>query len=535
LRSTSALASFSIDKHSGKLKLLSSARLPKGEDAVYVGTLGMGRWLVSVSYAACNVVIHRINEDGTIQMPPVQTLATAKTAHCAVTDHSGRIVFVPHVAPNAIFQFRLDEQSGRLTEAGKVPGGTANAGPRHLVFHPNLNVAYTSNESGSSISVYRFDPEAVAFDDTPGGLQPAFQTLSTLPSDFQGRNTAAEVKIHPNGNFVFVSNRGHDSLAAFAIGAEGKLTALGQTPTEKTPRSFDFTEDGRFLLVPGEASGKLTVYRVDPGSGKLSRLETYDVGKGLTWVLTVADAREQIKHLMERLGASGMLGLSKESPALPPLRNVEALKQEPPQHSSWIKSSQPFGMALFGLGLCAVAWRVGSWMLKQNAERASPETGRGLGEFMAGLFFFTLGCLACAWLGWTYFPAWLENQLWEDVPLRRPLLAVLLASSVSLFCLLGVIVMYDSDNWKVGRALEYAAGVPAVACLALYGMTFVAYWVHDGISPFRWMTHAQGKLLRMEFLLCGLLAVFTCISIVVAVIVTGKVLVKLCSWFARLP
>jgi 6-phosphogluconolactonase len=279
LRTNSTLASFRIDPATGTLKPLSTAPLPKGENAAFVGTDRTGRWLLSASYAAGKVVVHGLKDDGTIQTPAVQTVETAKTAHCAVTDRDNRFVFVPHVTPNAVYQFRLDAAAGKLTEAGKVPGGTAQAGPRHLAFHPTLNVAFTSDEQGSSITAYRFN--------ATDGLKPV-QTLSTLPADFKGQNTTAEVKIHPSGKFVWVSNRGHDSLAGFAIDADsGKLTALGQTPTEKTPRSFDLSPDGGFVIAAGEGSGKLAVYAVDRGTGKLTRRHTYDVGKSLTWVLAI--------------------------------------------------------------------------------------------------------------------------------------------------------------------------------------------------------------------------------------------------------
>src|SRR5262249_22133699 len=190
-----------------------------------------------------------------------------------------RFVFVPHVTPNAVFQFRLDAKSGKLTEAKKAPGGTDKAGPRHLAFHPTLDFAFTSNEQGSSITAYPFSPRE--------GLKPV-QSLTTLPADYKGPNTTAEVKVHFSGKFVWVSNRGHDSLAGFAINAQsGKLTALGQTRTEKTPRSFDLSPDGRFLLAAGEGSGKLAVYRVDVATGKLTLLRTWDVRKSLTWVLAI--------------------------------------------------------------------------------------------------------------------------------------------------------------------------------------------------------------------------------------------------------
>jgi 6-phosphogluconolactonase len=208
-----------------------------------VSTDRTGRWLLSASFAAGN-----------------------------------RFVFVPHVAPNAVFQFRLDPASGKLTAAGRAPGGTAWAGPRHLAFHPTRDLAFTSDERGSSITAYRFDPSA--------GLKPV-QTLATVPADFRGWNTTAEVKVHPSGKFVWVSNRGHDSLAGFAVAESGKLSALGYTPTERTPRSFDIDPDGRFVFGAGEGSGKLSVYRVGLDTGTLTRLHTYEVGKSLPWVLAV--------------------------------------------------------------------------------------------------------------------------------------------------------------------------------------------------------------------------------------------------------
>jgi 6-phosphogluconolactonase len=271
------LASFRIDPATGKLKALGTAALPKGENAVFVGTDRTGGWLLSASYQAGRVVVHRLR-DGVIETPPVQTLTTTKTAHCTVTDPDNRFVFVPHVAANAIYQFRLDPATGRLGSAGKAKGGAIRAGPRHLAFHPSQSLAFTSDETGSSITAYRFDPRA--------GLDP-LQTLSTLPADFKGANTTAEVKVHPNGRFVWVSNRGHDSLACFSIVSPGKLSALERTPTEKTPRSFDIDPSGRFLFAAGEGSGKLAVYQIDADTGKLTRLHTVDVGTSLTWVMAV--------------------------------------------------------------------------------------------------------------------------------------------------------------------------------------------------------------------------------------------------------
>ncbi len=128
LRTNSTLASFRIDPATGKLKHVSTAALPKGENAAFVGTDRSGRWLLSASYAAGKVVVHRLGDDGTIQEPAAQTVATAMTAHAIATDPDNRWVFVPHVTPNAVFQFRFDAASGKLTDAGKAPGGMKKSG-----------------------------------------------------------------------------------------------------------------------------------------------------------------------------------------------------------------------------------------------------------------------------------------------------------------------------------------------------------------------------------------------------------------------
>lgn len=278
LRTTNALASYRLDAATGKLKPLSSVNLPKGQNAAFVATDRTGRWLLSASYSGGTVVVHRIKEDGTIESPAVQTVKTTQTAHSVAVDRDNRLVFVPHVSPNAVYQFKFDATTGQLTEAGKAEGGRAKAGPRHLAFHPTKDLAFTSDESGNSITAYRYEDGV--------GLKP-MQTLSTLPEGYSKTNSTAEVKVHPSGKFVWVSNRGHDSLAGFAIGADGKLTALGQTPTEKTPRSFEIEPDGKYAFGAGEGTGKLAVFSVDTDSGKLTRLYTQDVGKKLTWVMAV--------------------------------------------------------------------------------------------------------------------------------------------------------------------------------------------------------------------------------------------------------
>lgn len=278
LRSTNKIASFQLDPQTGSLKLLNEVSLAAGSNATFVGTDRSGKWLLSASYSGGKVVVHKLNADGTISGSAVQTIETAKTAHSTAVNRENNIVYVPHVTPNSVYQFRFDDKTGLLTDMGQAPGGADMAGPRHLAFHPTRSLAFTSDESGNSVTAYQVDPKA--------GLKP-LQTLSTLPADFTEKNSTAEVKVHPNGKFVWVSNRGLDNLAGFSIDEAGKLTSIGQTPTEKTPRSFDIAPNGKFAFGAGEGSGKLAFYECDPETGKLNRLDTYDIGKSLSWVMAL--------------------------------------------------------------------------------------------------------------------------------------------------------------------------------------------------------------------------------------------------------
>jgi 6-phosphogluconolactonase len=278
VRSTGKLASFRIDPATGRLTHLNT--VPAGPDPAHISTDRSGRYLLTAYYVAAKVTAHAIGKDGRLSEKPLQTIPTADKAHAIVPDPSGRFVFVPHTGPDVIFQFTFDEKTGRLTANAPAkfttPRGT---GPRHLVFHPSRPVAYVANEQGSSVTAYALDPKA-------GTLRP-LQTVPTLPKGFKGTNACAEIRIHPSGKFLYVSNRGHDSIAAFALADGGKASGIGQEPTEKTPRSFDLDPSGKYLFAAGESSGKLAAYGIDPDSGRLKRRETYKVGKTPWWVLAV--------------------------------------------------------------------------------------------------------------------------------------------------------------------------------------------------------------------------------------------------------
>lgn len=277
VRSTREISSFRIDPDTGGLSHLRAVSLDA--DTCYAATDRRGRFLLSAYYGAGKVTVHAIGEDG-VAAKQVAEVPTAEHAHCIRVDASNRFVFVPHTMPaNAIFQFIFDERTGALTP-NAVPKrmGEAGAGPRHFTFHPGKDVLYTSNENGSSVTAYHFDPKS-------GTLTP-FQTLSTLPEGFDGKNTCAKIHIHPSGEFLYVSNRGHDSIACFAVDrTTGALTSLGQQKTEPVPRAFNLDPTGNFLFAAGQGSGRLEAFRVDPRSGRLQPLTVYPVGDRPMWVL----------------------------------------------------------------------------------------------------------------------------------------------------------------------------------------------------------------------------------------------------------
>ena len=279
IRSVGNLASFRLDAESGSLSRVNE--VAAGADPAYVATDATGRFLLSAYYQAGKVAVHTIDEQGVISSQAKQEVVTDEKAHAIITDRSNRFAFVPHTGPNVIFQFLFDAKTGRATadEFAKVQR-PANTGPRHIWFHPTRDFAYVSDEQGSSMTVYRFDR-------TSGQLSP-LQTVSTLPEDFDRNNSTADIEVHPGGRFVYVANRGHDSIAKFKIDSEsGAVAALGQTPTEQTPRSFNIDPSGRFLIAAGQSSGKLATYRIDAKSGDLSRLATYEIGEQPWWVLIV--------------------------------------------------------------------------------------------------------------------------------------------------------------------------------------------------------------------------------------------------------
>ncbi len=276
------ISSFRIDQRTGDLSLIGTVPLPT--DPCYLGIDRKGRFLLSAYYEGRGVAVHPIGDDGAVADPPIERRDTARGAHCFQTDPSNRFAFVPHIAgrgPNAIWQFRFDEETGHLTPnspAKVVPDEPV--GPRHYCFHPFRGVVYFSNEQGCSVTAYRFDPST--------GTLSAMQTVSTLPSGYDGKNSCAQIRMHPSGRFLYAPNRGHNSIACFAVDAStGLLTPTGHAAAEPVPRAFNLDADGNFLYAAGLESGRLTAFRIAGDTGRLEALKTYPLGTRPMWVLTL--------------------------------------------------------------------------------------------------------------------------------------------------------------------------------------------------------------------------------------------------------
>jgi 6-phosphogluconolactonase len=277
LRASCQMASLRFDPQTGGLSPLNTVELKS--DPCFISVDRTGRYLLASYYGAGHVSVHALGADGTVQPQPIEWRATAPKAHSIHTDRSNRYAFLPHVGEsNRILQFVFDADTGRLTPNSVPmvvpPEGT---GPRHYCYHPTLDCVYFDNEQASSVTAYRLDRAA--------GTLEAFQTLSTLPEGFDGQNTCAQIHITPSGEFLYAANRGHDSIACFRVDtSSGGLTALGQQPTQPTPRTFGIDPGGRYLYAAGQGTGRLAAYRIN-AQGILEPLETYEIGERPMWVL----------------------------------------------------------------------------------------------------------------------------------------------------------------------------------------------------------------------------------------------------------
>jgi 6-phosphogluconolactonase len=270
---TGAVTGFAVDPGAGTLTRLN--RQPSGgASPCYVSVHPSGDYVFAANYASGHVASYGVGEDGSVG-PPISVVhhqgrgpnprrQEGPHAHSIVPDPGGRFVLSCDLGIDRVLIYRLSPEGALLPN--DPPAGVANpgAGPRHLAFHPSRRFVYVVNEIDSTVTAYAYDGERGRLD--------AIQTVSTLPPGYAEVSHTAQIIVHPSGRFVYASNRGHDSIAVFAVDeASGLLSARGQTSTGgRTPRNFNVHPDGGLLLAANQDGDTVVPFRIDPASGALT-------------------------------------------------------------------------------------------------------------------------------------------------------------------------------------------------------------------------------------------------------------------------
>jgi len=261
------------DRNTGALKLL-NYKESKGRGPSYVSVDGSGHYMLDANYGGGYVEIYSLAKDGSLdqQTAFVQhegssvhpQRQTKPYAHWIHVDPSNKFALVADLGTDRIVVYRFDAKTGALTP-NDPPGFkvTPGSGPRHLAFHPNHKWVYAVQELSNEVLAFKWDAKK--------GELTQFQAVKTLPEGFTDPNTAAEIMVRSDGKFLYTSNRGHDSIVVYAIGADGALTLRQRVPSRgKTPRFFTFDPSGRWLIVANQEGGNLSVFSVDAKSGELA-------------------------------------------------------------------------------------------------------------------------------------------------------------------------------------------------------------------------------------------------------------------------
>lgn len=266
---------YAIDPKSGKLKLIGSG--PLVDSMPYISTDHTGRFLFAASFQGHKFTVSPIEANGVVGQTQ-QVLDKQTNAHSILADAKNRYVLAATMGNDLVNVLRLNAKTGKL-EPNTPPSVAVKAktGPRHLVFHPKGKLVYVLGELDGAVHVFDYDA-------SKGQLKEK-QSVNALPPGVTGRIASADLHITPDGKFVYSSDRTSNTLAAFKVNAaDGTLTLIEIIPTETMPRSFAIDSSGRYLFVVGMRSHQMTSYQIDAGTGKLTKLKEYAMGKIPNWV-----------------------------------------------------------------------------------------------------------------------------------------------------------------------------------------------------------------------------------------------------------
>ena len=283
---------YSIDRTSGALKHVGSG--PLAESFPYITFDRKGRYLLSASYGGHLVSVNPVSAEGRVGEPQ-QVIPTARNAHAIITDSSNRYVFVPHLGTDQVFQFVFDEKTGRLSaNTPPVLQLKAGSGPRHLIMSPDNKFVYLLNELTATVSTLAHENGILKEIDSASALPKESRLQPGMPRPQQGRDVsndiwASDIHVTPNGRFVYAAERTSSTINAFSVNlANGTLTYMSSTPTERQPRGFRIDPTGRYMVVSGEKSEMLSTYAIEASSGGLRPLGRFPTGRGSNWVEIVS-------------------------------------------------------------------------------------------------------------------------------------------------------------------------------------------------------------------------------------------------------
>jgi 6-phosphogluconolactonase len=274
-KKSGAVSAFAIDQKTGDLKFLNK-QPSLGGAPCHISVSSNEKFVLVANYLGGNVSVFPVEADGRLGVSvnlqqhsgtgPNKARQEAAHAHSINPDEKNRYAIACDLGADKVFIYEFDDKNGKLkpNPAQAVYQTKPGAGPRHFAFHPNAKLAFVINELNMTIS-------SLAFDEKKGTLK-EIQTVPTLPENFKGANTCADIHVSPNGKFLYGTNRGHDSLVVYKVDEKtGKLDYVEHVSTGgKTPRNFTIAPNGKFLLAANQNSDSITVFSIDEKSGRLS-------------------------------------------------------------------------------------------------------------------------------------------------------------------------------------------------------------------------------------------------------------------------
>ena len=249
-----------------------STHLSEGDGPCYVALNEAENMLGVANYNSGNIALYHIDSEGNISgetqtkqhtgSGPFLPNQKSAHAHCTLFDASGRFMYVSDLGIDKVLLYPIDA-NGKLQEQQLALGMDPGDGPRLLIFHPSKNQAFIINELSSSVVSASVDEET--------GVFTKIDKQSTLPSDFEGKNACADIRLSNDGKFLYASNRGHNSIAIFSVTNEGQLNLIHNEPVQGDwPRNFTLSPDGEYLLVANRISNNIVVFKVDKATGLLT-------------------------------------------------------------------------------------------------------------------------------------------------------------------------------------------------------------------------------------------------------------------------